>query len=160
MVQIKPPVFQLNIHLPDQQSIVYQPNISNAEGALQRNVNTPLTSYFHVNYLASMSAREPSPPYLRTILYENFLTFFVWSAKDCCWSLRQRGEQIGRMISIHHSAGNGELFYLQTLLKNVLGATSFDYLKTVHGVIQPTFRAACVELELLEDDQLWCKSLE
>ena len=64
------------------------------------------------------------------------------------------------MISVHPSAGNGELFYLRTLLKNVPGATSFDDLKTVHGVIQPTYRAACVELELLEDDQLWCKSLE
>ena len=151
---------QLNIHLPDQQSIVYQPNIANAEGALQRNVNTPLTSYFHLNYLASTSAREPSPPNLRSILYEDFPTYFVWSAKDRCWSLRQRGEQVGRMISVHPSTGNGELFYLQTLLKNVLGATSFDNLKTDHGIIQPTYRAACVELELLEDDQIWCKSLE
>ena len=64
------------------------------------------------------------------------------------------------MISVHPSAGNGELFYLQKLLKNVPGATSFDDLKTFHGIIQPTYRAACVELELLEDDQLWCKSLE
>ena len=64
MVQIKPPVLQLNIHLPEQQSIVYQPNIANSEMALKRNVNTPLTSYFHLNYLASKSAREPSPPNL------------------------------------------------------------------------------------------------
>ena len=127
---------------------------------MQRNVTTPLTSYFNLNYLASKSAREPSPPNLRSILYEDFPTYFVWSAKDHCWSLRQRGEQVGRMISVHPSAGNGELFYLQTLLKNVPGATSFDDLKTVHGVIQPTYRAACVELEFLEDDQLWCKSLE
>ena len=64
MVQIKPLVLQLNIHLPEQQSIVYQPNIANAEVALQLNVNTPLTSYFHLNYLESKSAREPSPPSL------------------------------------------------------------------------------------------------
>ena len=127
---------------------------------MQRNVNTPLTSYFHLNYLALKSAREPSPPNLRSILFEDFPTYFVWSAKEHCWSLQQRGEQVGRMISVHPSAGNGELFYLRTLLKNVPGATSFDDLKTVHGVIQPTYRAACVELELLEDDQLWCKSLE
>ena len=64
------------------------------------------------------------------------------------------------MVSVHPLAGNGELFYLQTLLKNVPGATSFEDLMTVHAVIQPTYRAACVELELLEDDQIWCKSLE
>ena len=50
------------------------------------------------------------------------------------------------MVSVHLSAGNGEMFYLQTLLKNVPGATSFEDLWTVHGVIQPTNRAACVEL--------------
>ena len=64
MVLIKPPVLQLNIHLPEQQSIVYQPNISNAEMALQCNVNTPLKSYYHLNYLSSKSARETSPPNL------------------------------------------------------------------------------------------------
>ena len=87
MVQIKPPVLQLNIHLPDQQSIVYHPTIANAEMELQRNVNTPLTSYFHLNYLASKSAREPSPPNLGSILFKDFPTYFVWSAKDHCWSL-------------------------------------------------------------------------
>ena len=64
------------------------------------------------------------------------------------------------MVSVNPSAGNGELFYFQTLLKNVPGATSFDDLRTVHGVIHPTYRSSCVELELLEDDQIWCKSLE
>ena len=42
------------------------------------------------------------------------------------------------MVSVNPLAGNGELFYLQTLLKNVLGDTSFVDLQTVHGVIQPT----------------------
>ena len=109
MVQIKPPVLQLNIHLSEQQLIVYQPNIANAEVALQCNVNTPLTSYFHLNYLASKSAREPSQPNLRSILFEDFPTYFVWSAKDHCWSLRKRGEQVGRMVSVHPLAGNGEI---------------------------------------------------
>ena len=88
IVQIKPPVLQLNIHLLDQQSIVYQPNIANAETELQRNVNTPLTSYFHLNYLASRSAQELSTPNLRSILFEEFPTYFVCNVNDYCWSLR------------------------------------------------------------------------
>ena len=128
--------------------------------ALQHNVKTPLTSYFHLNYIASRSSREPSPLNLQSILFEDFPTYFVWNVKDHCWSLRQKGEQVGRMVSIHPLAGNGELFYLQTLLKNVPGDTSFVDLRTVHGVIHPTYRSACVELELLEDDQISCKYLE
>ena len=67
---------------------------------------------------------------------------------------------MGRMVSVHPSAGNGELFYLQTLLKHVPGATSFEDIRNAHGVIRPTYSASCVELELLEDDQIWSKSLE
>ena len=63
------------------------------------------------------------------------------------------------MVSVHPSTGNGELFYLQTLLKNVPGATSFEDLQTVHGVIHPTYQAACVESELLEYDQIWFETL-
>ena len=64
------------------------------------------------------------------------------------------------MVSVHPLAGNGELFYLQTLLKNVPGAISFEDLQTVHGVIHPTYQVACVELGFFEDDQIWIKSLE
>ncbi|XP_058796670.1 uncharacterized protein LOC131667344 [Phymastichus coffea] len=65
---------------------------------------------------------------------------------------------IGRMFSV--SPTQVELFHLLLLLLHVKGATSFDSLKTVNGIVQPTFTAACLELGLIEDDHEWAKAME
>jgi hypothetical protein len=54
----------------------------------------------------------------------------------------------------------GERFYLRTLLTVVRGATSFEHLRTVDGVVHPTFQAACRAHGLLEDDNEWELCLE
>ncbi|PAA58354.1 hypothetical protein BOX15_Mlig032255g8, partial [Macrostomum lignano] len=46
-------------------------------------------------------------------------------------------------------------FYLRLLLVNVRGPTSFEALRTVDGVLLPTFKAACQARGLLEDDRHW-----
>ncbi|XP_076038426.1 uncharacterized protein LOC143023700 [Oratosquilla oratoria] len=72
---------------------------------------------------------------------------------DCSntWTRRQRHRQIvTRMYSA--SPRNAEKFHLRILLLHVPGATSFDDLKTVGGEQLPTFKDACIRLQLLEDD--------
>jgi hypothetical protein len=43
----------------------------------------------------------------------------------------------------------GERYYLRILLTHVIGATSFDNLKTINGQICRTFKEACTHLGLL-----------
>jgi len=40
-------------------------------------------------------------------------------------------------------------------LKHISGATLFQSLRTVNGVVHDTFKDACVALELCEDDMQW-----
>ena len=49
----------------------------------------------------------------------------------------------------------GERYYLRLLLTVVRGAVSFEHLRTVDGIVYPTFKAACVALRLLENDGEW-----
>jgi len=69
------------------------------------------------------------------------------------WKPCQSGFSIGRL----HFAGpsSGEWFYLRTLLTVVKGATSFEHLRSFEGVLQLTFKAACLAQGLLEDDMEW-----
>ena len=67
------------------------------------------------------------------------------------WTKRKRGFAIGRMHYVHSNPG--ECFYLHTLLCYVKGATSFEDLHTVNGVLYPTFYAACLAHGLLEDNK-------
>ena len=62
-------------------------------------------------------------------------------------------DALGRIYTVHPK--NDECFYLLLLLVNVRGATSFESLRTVNGIVYPTFRAACQELNLLENDNHW-----
>jgi len=49
----------------------------------------------------------------------------------------------------------GARYYLHLLLTVVRGATSFEHLRTVDGVVHDSFKAACITLRLLEDDGKW-----
>ena len=75
------------------------------------------------------------------------------------WGKRQQNfEVIGRMYSI--SPTQIELFHLRLLLLHVRGAKSFVDLRTVDGVIYPSFVATCLALGLIEDDEEWRKALQ
>ncbi|CAB3258294.1 unnamed protein product [Arctia plantaginis] len=86
--------------------------------------------------------------------------YYTWNASN--FQRRKQGDAVpgypdvrstdalGRMYTVHPK--NDECFYLRLLLVNVRGPTSFETLRTVNGVIFPTYRAACEELNLLEND--------
>lgn len=48
-----------------------------------------------------------------------------------------------------------ERFYLRILPLHVCGATSFGAIRTVDGVVYPTFRQACVAAGLVESYAEW-----
>ena len=47
----------------------------------------------------------------------------------------------------------GVRFYLRVLLNHVRGPTSFISIRTVRGVVSPTFRECCEKLGLVETDR-------
>ena len=61
------------------------------------------------------------------------------------------------MIHIHPN--QGEKFYLCLLLKNRSGSRSFEDLQTIDGELHPTYKAACIAMELLENDMHWDETL-
>lgn len=89
----------------------------------------------------------------RSLTYAQIPSHFVWHSTERCWAKRKRGNRIGRIMYVHPSAG--ERYYLRMLLNVVKGATSFEDIRTVNGVLHPTFRSACTALGLLGDDKEW-----
>jgi hypothetical protein len=96
-----------------------------------------------------LPARQPTRTFLR-------LGSINKSAKK--WTPRQQGFAVGRMYFA--SPSSGERFYLRTLLTVAKGATSFEDLRTVDGVLCPTFKDACIARGLLKDDQEWKQCLQ
>ena len=87
-------------------------------------------------------------------LYAEFPNKFVWDQKARLWQPRKNEAfAIGRLYHCHPF--QGERFYLCLLLTVRQGSKSFEDLRTVEGVLHPTFRSACVALGLLQDDREW-----
>jgi hypothetical protein len=74
------------------------------------------------------------------------------------WEPRKRGYTIGRVYFAHPSSG--ERYYLRMLLNTVRGATSWEDLLIVNGHVCHSFKEACREKGLLEDDAERSQALE
>ncbi|XP_065316121.1 uncharacterized protein LOC135924917 [Gordionus sp. m RMFG-2023] len=141
-------VIRLGIHLPLQQPVYF--TAGHERDALLRSENnhTTLTAWFELNK-TDLNARQ--------YLYGEIPYHYVFT--NYHWKLRKkRLNVISRMYSVHPNSG--ERFFLRLLLLHVCGATSFDYLKTINGILMSTFKEAAIKRNLLSDDKEWESCLE
>lgn len=142
-----PPVIRLSVHLPGQQAVYFHENASPDE--LHRRMEmtqTILMAFFEYNKLHLDG---------RSLLYQEFPTHYTYHMGDRRWHHRKRGTAIGRIY--HCNPFMGERYYLRLLLTVVRGLCSFEDLRTVDGIIYPSFQLACQALGLLEDDKEWVR---
>ncbi|XP_043468035.1 uncharacterized protein LOC122502175 [Leptopilina heterotoma] len=140
-------IYRLPVHLPNQQTVIVE-NIDDSNSirsALNR--STELPEYFSIN------ERDPEA---RKYIYSEMPFHYVFKKEKNCSFWQKRKKQfntLGRMYSV--SPSQTELFHLRLLLNTVKGATSFQDLRTVNGIIHETFVSACLALGLIEDDNEW-----
>ena len=147
-----PSVMCLQVHLPNQQGVILNPDRhANLQAALEDLSvrDTTLTAWFKANSLYSA---------IHDTLYQDIPFKMVWQTKTHEWTMRKRGFQIGRMYFAPPSSE--ECFYLCLLLTTVTGATSFDDLYSFNGVRHDSFREACIARGLLDNDNEWHQCLQ
>jgi hypothetical protein len=144
-----PPVQRLALHEPNQQIIFFDDEDDDDAIRVRMDAaTTTLMAFFEYN-----RRHEDG----RGFLYADFPEHYVYDKEHRRWHPRQRGTAIGRMYQCN--PGQGERFYVRLLLTTQRGPTGFDDLRTVAGVLHPTFRAACAALGLLRHDGDWWTAL-
>ncbi|XP_057418629.1 uncharacterized protein LOC130712828 [Lotus japonicus] len=138
-----PPVKRLNFHLENQQRILFKDDED-----LEEVINKPSSQI--TMFLAWMRANRQFQE-ARDMTYAEFPNKFVFDRQSNCWRPRKKGYSIGRLQYV--PPGIGELYYLRILLTVQKGCTSFESIRTVKGVVYPTFHDACYALGLLADDR-------
>ena len=151
-----PPIYRLDVHLPNQQSIQFDDD-DNLQEVLdgQSPCATTLTAFF------SLNQQRRQQGVVEDLFYTDLPRQHVWhrTKGQACWKTRQRDKgTIGRMYYINPSAG--DLFYLRYLLLHVPSPISFEDLRTVNGNLLPSNHAACVARGLLHNDAEWDEALE
>ena len=160
MSERNPAVERLPVHLPGDQMIMYAEGEETA--ALARPETSKLISYFEVvaNEIANPIENPFNNVRATDLTYPAFVKYYAWKTNLKKWSRRTRprsSNSIGRIYNVSQSVG--EKYFLRRLLHIVKGAYSYEYLRTVDGIVHPTFRAACAALGLLADDKEWHDSL-
>lgn len=141
-------VCRLPIHLPGEQCITFEEG--NEEQAVQQAPKSMLEAFFQLN------VDSPSNP---PITYNSIPLTHTFNKRQGQWKRRQRAAKvIGRIHSV--SPRDPERFALRLLLLNRPGPKSFEDLRTVHGVLCNTYCEAARRYELLEDNDIWDRTME
>ena len=143
-------VIRLAVHLPYQQNCIFREGEEDQALNIARNSHSQLESWFQLNRV---------DPEAHQYKYSEIPYHYVFHKKTTEWKRRQRGAD--KIISRLYSAQpkEGERFYLRVLLLHVPGATSYEDLRTVNGVVLDSFREACLQRNLLQDDREWENTL-
>ncbi|XP_074323024.1 uncharacterized protein LOC141659973 [Apium graveolens] len=138
-------VERLPFHLPGDKNCTFRANESlHKVAAMEKYKLSKLEAFFLLNF-EDIVAREH--------MYDEIPRYYVWNDGQRRWTPRKRGMQIGRLCYAQYSTGKP--WYLRLLLTKVRGPTSFKSIQTVNGVCFSTFRDACREYGLLDDDKEW-----
>ncbi|XP_030762665.1 ATP-dependent DNA helicase RRM3-like [Sitophilus oryzae] len=153
-----PPVTQLAVHLENGQRVYFT-----STNLRDTHHNTPpqttLLAFFEIC---------KTDNFAKTLLYHEVPSYYVYNNKTFSrrklgkvvegWPGVKKEKVLGRVYTIHPN--NTECYHLRLLLHVVRGPTCFEDLKTVNGVLHPTFQSACKALGLHEDDSHWDTTLE
>jgi len=150
-----PTVVHLSVHLENGQRVYFNVDNFRPENLLEP-PRTTLTAFFVLCQ---------NDDFAKTLLYCDVPKYYTWQTSGKTWQRRKQGipvkghpgirasDVLGRVYTIHPSTE--ACFHLRILLHVVKGPTSYNALKTVNGHLFATFREACQERGLLENDQHW-----
>ena len=138
-----PSVVRLDIHLPHQQRMVFDPTAD--EAALLEQLTTTTST------LMGWFAINADDTHARSFLYHDIPEHYTWKDSRWCRRIYNGVRPVGRVYGVSHQ--NSELFAMRRLLSVVKGATCFEDVATVGGIVHSTFRAACLARGMMADDE-------
>jgi hypothetical protein len=144
-----PSVERLPFHLPNEQSVLFDPRES-IDYVLEKESNntSKFLQWMELNKVDTQA---------RKMLYVDIPTKYVWKKEEGVWELRKKGTAIGRIHQVPPSWG--EMYYLRILLNKISGVQEWDEFKTFNDILYATHREACYDRGLLEDDKEYIDGL-
>ncbi|XP_020972762.1 uncharacterized protein LOC110269328 [Arachis ipaensis] len=143
-------VVRLGFHLPGEQPVVFQDH-ENLEDVVKK---------YSVKESMFLGWFEANKKYgeARSLTYSEFPSKFVWKPLPRKWFPRKSHLVIGRIFFV--PPGSGEIYYLRLLLNFVRGPTSYEDIRTINGILYPTFGDACYAQGILDDDKEYIDAIE
>ncbi|XP_021960166.1 uncharacterized protein LOC110856033 [Folsomia candida] len=154
-------VSRLQVHLPNEQMIVFQKDSIPSAVRNAAATDTTLTAWFKLNQIDSDARNLFYFEVPEHYIFENLAAQEDNTIKQKIWRKRRnrRGEKtIGRIYTVSFS--ETERYCLRMLLLHKKGVTSFEDLRTINGTIHDNFQQAAAALGLLDSDEIWEETLD
>ncbi|KAK9724458.1 hypothetical protein RND81_05G073600 [Saponaria officinalis] len=119
-----PPVQRLQFHLPDEQGVVFDDNTFIDEVLEKPSVG--------------VSYEDDDMQVAKQLLY-------------CQFPTKKYGFTIGRLRHVPPTCG--ELYFMRIMLNHIKGPKCFEDIRTVNGVVYPTYREICYAIGIIGDDK-------
>ncbi|XP_060960966.1 uncharacterized protein LOC133031476 [Cannabis sativa] len=140
--EMYPSVYSLHLHLEHQHPVTFR--------ADQDLSNIATSEHFKKSMLTEFFVLNRTDQNANALPYKQIPESYVWNQQHKIWSTRRKKTVIGRIVTTNPF--EGERYYLRILLNHVRGPLSFEDLRTVNGVLAPTYREAATMLGLLQRD--------
>lgn len=147
----EPFVQRLFFHLEGEQEIRFHDNDSLPEVVDRVNRDDTMFIQWLISNRHDASGRD--------LTFVKYPTRYRWDSGGKFWARRRQNiDVIGRMVYAHPASG--ERFYMRMLLNLVAGAKRFEDIRTVNGIVYPTYKEACFQRGLLDSDKEWHITLQ
>ncbi|XP_030046483.1 uncharacterized protein LOC115461068 [Microcaecilia unicolor] len=143
---------RLEVHLPDEQSIVFHPKNIAIAVQTAKTKDTTLTAWFKLN--------AEHPP-ANSILYIDIPMYYTFNKKRRQWKQRktENNKTIGRMYAVNLPS-DPKRYCLRLILLHQPGAKCFQDLRTVQNTVYNTFQDAAKKMGLIHDEAVWKNTLD
>ncbi|XP_021754905.1 uncharacterized protein LOC110720203 [Chenopodium quinoa] len=162
LFEMTPSVMVLPVHLPNMQTI-YLRSHENLESLVQdekrsrtgrkpfpgSSTSGALTEFFSLN--AHINGGKG-------LQYNEVVSEYRWESSKKIWIKRSHKKNVGRMAFV--DPAEGERFFLRLLLGKIISTTSFEHIRTVNGILYPTFQEAAIKQGLFQEDNATTACLE
>ena len=142
-----PAVQRLAVHLPDMQSVTFNPDDETEEDILGGNHRTTLTEFF----VACRKHSTAESQHAVGLLYCDFPSKFTWDTRSRTWKLRKARFSTIRRVYFCTPASR-ERYYLRMLLYTITYLYYFEDLQTYESYIYLSFQAVYLARGLLDSD--------
>ncbi|KAF8111952.1 hypothetical protein N665_0070s0022, partial [Sinapis alba] len=143
------PVEKLTFHLEGEQPVIYK------EGDSAKTVRDRVQST-KTMFLAWFDCCITYPE-ARELTYAELPTRFVYDGKQKIWNPRKKDLLLGDWRMYLRLLGN--FIFLRVLLNKVRGPTCYADIRTVNGIVHPSYEDACYERGLLDNDKEYIEGL-
>jgi hypothetical protein len=146
-------VHRLDLHLPNQQGVIFAPGTEKETIDTAGDRDTKLTAWFKLNQ---------QDTFARTLLYREIPEHYRWEGKTRKWIRRKRADHAAKIIGRIHAASPTEpdRFYLYLVVMHARGPEGFDDLKTIDGQLASSWRAVAIAKGLADSNEEYVFALQ